>query len=85
MCSQPHNTASTDCQGAAIVTQSEFYIFPDSKMDGTVTWYAAHLSGFHKTHVYLDNRSQDTFYNDAGTMIVAVLGDRGKEGENGEA
>lgn len=62
--------------------QSEFYVVPDSNVNATAAWYAAHLSGFHKSHTYIDNRSQDTFYNDAGTMVVSVLGEQGKEGEN---
>jgi hypothetical protein len=62
--------------------QANFYTAFDSKVDATVAWYASHLTGFHKTHAYVDNRSQDKFYNDAGTIVVSVLGDIGKEGEN---
>ena len=54
-------------------------------MDAVVAWYAAHLSGLHKAHAYADGRSQDSFYNDAGTMVVLVTGDPGKDGENKDA
>ena len=54
-------------------------------MDAVVAWYAAHLSGLHKAHAYADGRSQDSFYNDAGTMVVLVMGDPGKDGENKDA
>jgi hypothetical protein len=52
------------------------------KVDPTVTGYAAHLTGFHKSHTYYQNRSQNAFYNDAGTLVVIVVGERGKDGEN---
>ena len=50
-----------------------------------MAWYAAHLAGFHKAHAYADGRSQDSFYNDTGTVIVFVTGSPGKEGENTDA
>jgi hypothetical protein len=62
--------------------QADFYSVFDSKVDATLAWYAAHLTGFHKTHGYAANRSQDTFYNDDGTMIVSVTGNPAKDGEN---
>lgn len=74
-----------DSQVCKSKMQGEFYIGIDSKVDATVAWYAAHLAGFHKAHAYADGRSQDSFYNDAGTMIVFVTGNAGKEGENTDA
>ena len=44
------------------------------KVDPTVAWYAAHLAGFHKTHAYYRNRTQNAFYNDAGTLLVIGFG-----------
>jgi hypothetical protein len=51
-------------------------------VDATVAWYAAHLAGFHKAHAYASGRSQDAFYNAAGTVVMFVTGSPGKEGEN---
>ena len=65
--------------------QGEFYSGVDCKVDATVAWYAAHLAGFHKAHAYAGGRSQDSFYNDAGTLVVFVTGSPGKEGENTDA
>jgi hypothetical protein len=65
--------------------QGEFYSGVDSKVDATVAWYAAHLAGFHKAHAYAGGRSQDSFYNDTGTLVVFVTGSPGKEGENTDA
>lgn len=65
--------------------QADFYTIVDSKLDTTTAWYAAHLPGFHNGHQYVDNRSQDKFYNDAGTLMVLVLGAIGKAGENVDA
>lgn len=75
-------TKIPDMQICKSKEQADFYAVFDSKVDATAAWYAAHLSGFHKSHAYMDNRSHDTFYNDAGTMVVSVLGERGKDGEN---
>ena len=57
----------------------------DSKVDATVALYAAHLAGFHKAHAYAGGRSQDSFYNDTGTLVVFVTGSPGKEGEDTDA
>ena len=65
--------------------QGEFYSGVDSKVDATVAWYAAHLAGFHKAHAYAGGRSQDSFYNDTGTLVVFVTGSPGKEGEDTDA
>jgi hypothetical protein len=73
-----------DSQICKSKTQGDFYTSIDSKVDVTVAWYAAHLAGFHKSHAYASGRSQDAFYNDAGTMLVYVTGSPGKEGENTE-
>jgi hypothetical protein len=70
-----------DSQVCKSQMQANFYVVVDSKVDATVAWYNSHLTGFHKAHAFVDNRSQDKFYNDAGTVVVSVLGDVGKEGE----
>jgi hypothetical protein len=62
--------------------QANFYMIANAKIDAASAWYAAHLPDFHKVHQYVDNRPQDKFYNDAGTLLVLVLGSVGKEGEN---
>jgi hypothetical protein len=64
--------------------QADFYTVYDSKVDVTLGWYGAHLPGFKKTHAYAANRSQDTFYNSAGTISVSVTGSSGRVGENTE-
>jgi hypothetical protein len=62
--------------------QTDFYVVFDSKVAATVAWYAAHLTGFKKTHAYANNRSQDTFYNADGTLLVSITGQPGKPDEN---
>jgi hypothetical protein len=67
-----------------IKMQSDFYTVYDSKVDATLGWYDAHLSGFKRTHAYAANRSQDTFYNPEGTLAVSVTGSSGKASDNTE-
>jgi hypothetical protein len=62
--------------------QADFYTVYDSKVDATLVWYGAHLTGFKKTHNFVANRSQDTFYNPEGTFAVSVTGSSGKADEN---
>jgi hypothetical protein len=64
--------------------QSDFYTVYDSKVDATVVWYGARLPSFKRTHAYIANRSQDTFYNLEGTISVSVTGSAGRMGENSE-
>ena len=64
--------------------QADFYSIYDSKVDATVAWYGAHLPSFKRTHAYVANRSQDTFYNAEGTISVSVTGSGGSAGENTE-
>jgi hypothetical protein len=64
--------------------QTDFYSVYDSKVDATLVWYGAHLPGFKKTHAYAANRSQDTFYNTGGTLVVSVTGSSGKADEDTE-
>jgi hypothetical protein len=71
-----------DSQICKSTMQGDFYSNVDAKVDATVAWYGAHLAGFHKSRAYAAGRSQDAFYNDAGTMLVYVTGSPGKEGEN---
>ncbi|MGD1081784.1 MAG: hypothetical protein ABR881_25990 [Candidatus Sulfotelmatobacter sp.] len=65
--------------------QADFYSIYGSKVDVTVAWYSARLSGFKKTHAYAADRSQDTFYKPDGTLVVSVTGSPGKDGENTDA
>ena len=62
--------------------QANFYVVYDSRIDASLAWYTANLAGFHKSHAYSNGRSRDAFYNDAGTQVVIVTGDPGKDGEN---
>jgi hypothetical protein len=62
--------------------QTDFYSVFDTKVSATLAWYAARLPGFKKTHGYASDRSQDTFYNADGTIIVSITGDPGKDGED---
>jgi hypothetical protein len=62
--------------------QMDFYSVYDSKVNATLAWYDAHLTGFKRTHAYAANRSQDTYYKADGTVLVSVTGSPGKEGEN---
>ncbi len=62
--------------------QADFYSVFDSKVDATVAWYSAQLTGMKKTHAYAANRSQDTFYKADGTVVVSITGSPGKDGEN---
>jgi|GEM_PF-2145326 len=66
--------------------QADFYslVYRNAKVDATVAWYASHLAGFKKTHAYAHGRSNDTFYNPAGTMFVLVMGNPAKDGENAD-
>lgn len=77
-------TRIPDSQVCRSRMQADFYVVFDSKVDATVAWYGAHLPGFHKTHAYASGRSQDTFYNDAGTLTVSITGAPGKDGENAD-
>ena len=67
--------------------QADFYslLYRNAKLDATVAWYASHLPGFKRTHSYAKGRSNDTFYNSAGTMLVLVMGTPGNDGENVDA
>jgi hypothetical protein len=62
--------------------QADFYSIYDAQVDSTLSWYAAHLPGFKKTHAFASDRSQDTFYNSEGTLVVSVTGSVGKPGDN---
>jgi hypothetical protein len=60
--------------------QADFFTPSGGKVDAALAWYAAHLNAFKRTHGYWSGRSQDTFYNAAGTLIVSVTGMPAKEG-----
>jgi hypothetical protein len=47
-----------------------------------IYWYASHLAGFKRVHGFGSGRSQDTFYNPAGTLMVSITGHPGKEGQD---
>jgi hypothetical protein len=64
--------------------QSDFYSPNSIRVDATRAWYSAHLSDFKVTHGYASGRSQSTFYNADGSLIVSVTGSPGKEEENTE-
>jgi len=67
--------------------QSNFYTLHgfNVKVDATVAWYAAHLKGFKRAHAFASGRSNDTFYNATGTLLVLVMGDPGPEGASATA
>lgn len=71
-----------DTQMCKSKMQTDFYSMKSGKLNATIAWYTAHLSGFHKTHAYGVDRSQDTFYNADGTVIVSISGVPGKNGED---
>jgi len=73
---------STVCKGKM---QADFYSIYGSKVDVTLAWYRARLSGFKRTDAYATDRSQDTFYKPDGTLVVSVTGSPGKDGENTDA
>lgn len=61
-----------------------FYTRVSGKVDAAISWYSAHLQGFQHTHGYGSGRSQDTFYNATGTLIVSITGMPAAEGQNTE-
>jgi hypothetical protein len=77
-------TKIPDTQVCKSKMEANFYSVFGPKIDATAAWYAEHLQGFHKIHGYGNQRPKELFYNDAGTMVVSVLGIRGKDGENTE-
>ena len=79
---EPTRLPETNVCGSKM--QADFYSVYESRVDATLAWYGAHLSGFKKTHAYAANRSQDTFYNPEGTLAVSVTGSSGKTDENTE-
>jgi hypothetical protein len=62
--------------------QLNYYPTHGPKVSATVAWHSENLSGFHKTHAYAAGRSQDTFYNATGTLVVSVTGNPDKVGED---
>lgn len=51
-------------------------------VSAAVAWYASHLSGFKHLHGMGSGRSQDAFYNAAGTLMVGITGKPGPEGQD---
>jgi hypothetical protein len=62
--------------------QMNFYTPNSGKVDAAIAWYSANLKGFKLTHGYGSGRSQDTFYNSAGTLIVSITGHPAAAGQN---
>jgi hypothetical protein len=60
----------------------DFYTGRSGTVSTAVTWYASHLSGFKHLHGIGSGRSQDTFYNASGTLIIGITGKPGKDGED---
>lgn len=61
--------------------QGDFYsITGSTKVSSVVAWYGSHLPGFKMTHAYASGRSDDTFYNSAGTLFVLVMGNPAQDG-----
>jgi len=63
-------------------SQMNFYTPGSGKVDAAIAWYTAHLAGFKHTHGYGSGRSQDTFYNAQGTLIVSITGAPAPDGQN---
>jgi hypothetical protein len=59
-----------------------FHTGRSGTVSAAVTWYTSHLSGFKHVHGVGSGRSQDTFYNATGTLIVSITGMAGKEGQD---
>lgn len=64
--------------------QMNFYTPSSGKVDAAVAWYTATLKGFKHTHGYGSGRSQDTFYNAAGTLMVSITGAGVAQGQNSD-
>jgi hypothetical protein len=62
--------------------QMNFYTGVKGKVNAAIDWYASNLQGFQRVHGYGSGRSQDTFYNAPGTLIVSITGDPAAEGRN---
>ncbi|MGH9695279.1 MAG: hypothetical protein ACRD5Z_14110, partial [Bryobacteraceae bacterium] len=62
--------------------ETDFYTTHDAKVSAAVAWCTANLAGFRKSHGYAGSRSQDTFFNADGTLVVSITGSRNKEGED---
>lgn len=62
--------------------EGDFYSVMGStaKVSSVVAWYGSHLPGFKRTHAYASGRSDDTFYNSAGTLFVLVMGNKAQDG-----
>jgi hypothetical protein len=61
------------CQSTMVGDFYSFYNMKGAKVDGVTQWYASHLAGFHKYHAG-GKRTQDTFFNQSGTLEVTVTG-----------
>jgi hypothetical protein len=59
-----------------------FYSGRSGTVSSAITWYTNHLSGFKHVHGVGSGRSQDTFYNATGTLIIGITGKPGKEGQD---
>lgn len=65
--------------------RADFYTIVDSNGQWTVTWYGVRWpASTRPTSMSITDR-KTKFYNDAGTLMVLVLGAIGKKGENVDA
>lgn len=58
------------------------YMPRSGTVGAALRWYADHLPGFIHVHGFGSGRSQDTFYNSAGTLLVSITGMPAKEGQD---
>jgi hypothetical protein len=64
--------------------QMNFYTARSGKVDVVIAWYLETLKGFKHTHGYGSGRSQDTFYNAAGTLMVSITSKPAAQGRNAD-
>jgi len=59
-----------------------FYSGRKGTVSAAIAWYTSQLAGFKHVHGIGSGRSQDTFYNSGGTLIVSITGKPGTEGQD---
>ena len=58
------------------------YTGHSGKVSAAINWYSTHLVGFKHVHGFGSQRSQDTFFNTTGTLIVGITGAPGQDGQD---
>ncbi len=58
------------------------YTGRSGNVSAAVSWYSTHLVGFKHVHGIGSGRSQDTFFNPTGTLIVGITGKPGPDGQD---